>query len=80
MEGSDSHHPLLAEHYGWELFLTCSGRMQARSPEHFERFERLWIPMEEHYFCTFRIAGHSDLVLDTGAARQAVQNQNRSEN
>lgn len=77
VEGSYSHHPLLAEHYGWKLFLTCSPEVQSqrllmRAPERFDRFQRLWIPMEERYFRAFRILEHSDLVLDTGGCPSSI--------
>lgn len=70
IEGSYSHHPLLAEQYQGKIFLTCSKaeqeqRLRLREGERFVNFQNLWIPMEERYFQTFQLPGRDALVLDT---------------
>lgn len=70
VEGSYSHHPLLAEAYDLKVFLTCSKdvqmkRLQAREGSYFDMFEKRWIPMEENYFQHFSVEENSDLVVET---------------
>lgn len=70
VEGSYSHHPLLADCYDLKVFVTCSNeeqarRLQAREGERYEAFVRRWIPLEEGYFAQYRIEEQADLVLDT---------------
>lgn len=72
VEGSYSHHPVLAPHSGLKLFLTCSpavqlSRLSRRAPEKLTDFQTRWIPMEEHYFKAFDIEHHCDLTVDTTA-------------
>lgn len=70
LEGSYSHHPLLAGFYDLKVFVTCSKeeqarRLQTREGEHYENFVRRWIPLEEAYFAQCRIEALADLLWDT---------------
>lgn len=70
VEGSYSHHPLLAENYDLRVFVTCSQeeqarRLQAREGERYPNFVQRWIPLEEGYFAQHHIETRADLVLDT---------------
>lgn len=70
VEGSYSHHPLLAGLYQEKIFLTCSRpvqeqRLRQREGERFAHFRGLWIPMEERYFQAFQLPSRETLVLDT---------------
>lgn len=70
VEGSYSHHPLLAGCYDLKVFVTCSQaeqvrRLQAREGARYENFVRRWIPLEEGYFAQYRIEEQADLVWDT---------------
>jgi uridine kinase len=72
VEGSYSHHPILAENYDFKVFLTVSpeiqkGRILKRNgPLMLKRFIEEWIPLEERYVSALDIARQSDLLLDTG--------------
>ena len=70
VEGSYSHHPLLAAEYDLTIFLTCSGeeqkkRLQLREGRRFPAFEKQWIPLEEKYLQCYRIEKKSRFVVDT---------------
>ena len=70
LEGSYSHHPILADLYDLKVFVTCSKeeqarRLQAREGERYENFVRRWIPLEEAYFAQCRIEALADLLWDT---------------
>ena len=70
VEGSYSHHPLLAGCYDLKVFVTCSPseqtrRLQAREGERYSSFAARWIPLEEGYFKEYSIEEKADLVLDT---------------
>ena len=70
VEGSYSHHPLLAGCYDLKVFVTCSPaeqtrRLQAREGERYPSFAARWIPLEEGYFKKYGIEEKADLVLDT---------------
>lgn len=70
VEGSYSHHPLLAENYDLRVFVTCSQeeqarRLQAREGERYPNFVQRWIPLEEGYFAQYHIETRADLVLGT---------------
>lgn len=70
LEGSYSHHPLLAGCETLRVFLTCSKaeqtrRLQAREGERFANFAARWIPLEEAYFAQYRIEETADFVVDT---------------
>ena len=70
LEGSYSHHPILAGFYDLKVFITCSKkeqarRLQAREGERYENFVRRWIPLEEAYFAQCRIEALADLLWDT---------------
>lgn len=71
VEGSYSHHPLLAAEYDLTIFLTCTKeeqrkRLQIREGDYFPAFETQWIPMEENYLRQHSIEENSHLVVDTG--------------
>ena len=73
VEGSYSHHPLLAGYETLRVFVTCSKeeqtrRLQAREGERYANFAARWIPLEEGYFAQYRIEETTDLALDTTAA------------
>lgn len=70
LEGSYSHHPLLAPHEAFRVFVTCSkaeqeSRLQAREGEHYPAFAARWIPLEEAYFAKYNIEEAADFVMDT---------------
>ena len=70
LEGSYSHHPLLAEYETLRVFLTCSKaeqtrRLQAREGERYANFAARWIPLEEGYFAQYGIEQAADFVVDT---------------
>ena len=70
LEGSYSHHPILAGFYDLKVFVTCSKeeqarRLQAREGERYENFVRRWIPLEVAYFAQCRIEALADLLWDT---------------
>lgn len=70
VEGSYSHHPVLAPYSTLKLFFTCDkdtqlARLRARAPEKLPAFLERWIPMEERYFAAYGVARHSHLILDT---------------
>jgi len=73
IDGSYSHHPILAEQYDLKVFLTLSKEEQARrlrirEGDYYEiGFVPMWIPMEERYHAAFAIEEYSDLVIDTGS-------------
>ncbi len=73
IEGSYSHHPLLAESYDLRVFLTVQPKVQKErllkrsGPVLLERFLNEWIPLEEQYASALDIPEKSDLVVDTGA-------------
>ena len=69
LEGSYSHHPILAGFYDLKVFVTCSKeeqarRLQAREGERYENFVLRWIPLEEAYFAQCRIEALADLLWD----------------
>ena len=73
VEGSYAHHPALAQGYELKIFLTCTREVQERrilaregDRARFERFLRIWMPLEERYFQTYSIQEKADLVVDTG--------------
>ena len=73
LEGSYSHHPLLAGYETLQVFVTCSReeqtrRLQAREGEQYANFAARWIPLEEGYFAQYRIEETADLAVDTTAA------------
>ena len=70
IEGSYSHHPLLADYYDLKLFVTANSRIQQerlrrREGSHYSAFKETWIPMEELYFETFDIEAHADCLITT---------------
>ena len=72
LEGSYSHHPLLAQYESLRVFVTCSKaeqtyRLQAREGERYPAFAARWIPLEEGYFAQYGIETAADFVVDTTA-------------
>ena len=70
LEGSYSHHPLLAGYETLRVFVTCSKaeqtrRLQAREGERYADFAARWIPLEERYFAQYKIEETADFVVDT---------------
>lgn len=70
VEGSYSHHTLLAGNYDWKVVLTCSGeeqesRLRAREGCYFTAYKEQWIPMEETYFRQFSVEEGSDALVNT---------------
>ena len=70
LEGSYSHHPLLAPHEAFRVFVTCSKaeqtrRLRAREGARYANFAARWIPLEEGYFAQYGIEEHADFVVDT---------------
>ncbi len=70
VEGSYSHHPLLASHYECKIFLSCSKaeqkrRLLLREGERYSFYEKRWIPMEERYYQAYEIKEHADKVFVT---------------
>ena len=70
LEGSYSHHPLLAPYEDFRVFLTCSDaeqtrRLQAREGDRYPDFAARWIPLEEGYFAQYSIAESADFVVET---------------
>ena len=70
IEGSYSHHPLLAAEYDLTVFLSCSKeeqrkRLQLREGSRFSAFEKQWIPLEEKYLQRYEIEKKSQFVVDT---------------
>ena len=72
LEGSYSHHPLLADCETLRVFLTCSKaeqerRLRAREGDRYPNFAARWIPLEEAYFAKYHIEETADFVVDTTA-------------
>ena len=69
VEGSYSHHPLLAPHYDLKLFLHCSRqeqltRLKHRESAHLDAYLHRWIPLEEAYYRAFDIEFRCDMSFD----------------
>ena len=70
LEGSYSHHPLLADCETMRVFLTCSKaeqtrRLRAREGGRYANFAARWIPLEEAYFSQYGIEEAADFIVDT---------------
>ena len=70
VEGSYSHHPLLAPHYDLKVFLHCRrqeqlARLKRRESTHLDAYLQRWIPLEEAYYQTFDIVSLCDLSFDS---------------
>ena len=70
LEGSYSHHPLLAGYETLRVFVTCSKpeqtrRLQAREGERYANFAARWIPLEEAYFAQYNVEVKADFAIDT---------------
>lgn len=70
VEGSYSHHPFFGDYADLRVFLSVDPNEQLRrivlrnGDEMAELFKTRWIPMEEHYFDSFRVRSKADLVLE----------------
>ena len=70
IEGSYSHHPVLAKNYDLKIFLSIPeavqlGRILKRNGDlMYEQFKNKWIPMEKKYAEAFDIRENSDLQFD----------------
>lgn len=71
IEGSYSCHPALKSHYDLSVFLNVDATEQIRricrrnGANGIQMFQEHWIPMEEHYFCSFHIQEECDLRFQT---------------
>lgn len=70
LEGSYSHHPLLAGYETLRVFVTCSKpeqirRLQAREGERYANFAARWIPLEEAYFAQYNVEVKANFAIDT---------------
>ena len=70
LEGSYSHHPLLAGYETLRVFVTCTKaeqtrRLQAREGERCADFAARWIPLEEAYFAQYNVEVKADFAIDT---------------
>lgn len=71
IEGSYSCHPALKSHYDLSVFLNVDATEQIRricrrnGANGVQMFQEHWIPMEEHYFCSFHIQEECDLRFQT---------------
>lgn len=69
VEGSYSHHPLLAPHYDLKIFLRCDpqaqlSRLGRRESTRLDAYLQRWIPLEQAYYRAFDIPARCDLTLD----------------
>ncbi len=66
VEGAYSCHPALSEHYDMKVYMSISPDTQSarilrrNGSEMLERFENVWIPMENKYITQFKIAENAD--------------------
>lgn len=69
IEGSYCCHPSLRDFYDLKIFLTVSPKQQIerikiRNRENAERFESLWIPLEERYISEMQIPALCDITAE----------------
>ncbi len=69
VEGSYSHHPMLAPCYDLKLFLRCRrqeqlNRLKRRENTRLNAYLQRWIPLEETYYRTYDIMSKCDLEFD----------------
>ncbi len=69
VEGSYSHHPMLAARHDLKIFLHCSrpeqlARLKQREGTGLSAYLQRWIPLEETYYRTFNIVSLCDLHFD----------------
>lgn len=69
VEGSYSHHPVLASHYALKIFLHCHrqeqlARLTRRESTRLDAYLQRWIPLEEAYYQAFDIVSCCDLAFD----------------
>lgn len=72
VEGSYSHHPLLAPHYDLKIYLYCHHReqlkrLQRRENAHLDAYLQRWIPLEETYFQACHIVIQCDMSFNNTA-------------
>lgn len=72
VEGSYSHHPLLAPQYDLKIFLHCQrqeqlARLRRREGAHYDAYLQRWIPLEEAYYQTYHILSDCDMSFDNTA-------------
>ena len=70
VEGVYSLHPDYQDIYGLRLFLRTSpeeqdARLRARGDWLYEKFQRIWLPLEKEYFSALHPEKICDAVLDT---------------
>ncbi len=69
IEGSYSCHPVLKKYYHYCVFMDITSEEQKKrllkrnGEEGYQRFQNIWIPLEEAYFEQFSIRKKCDLVL-----------------
>ena len=74
IEGCYSLHPRLAPYYNYKLFMTAAPAARQRrvikraGAGAWPAFRDIWIPAEELYFSSFKIAGKADYTVDTTSA------------
>ena len=69
VEGSYSHHPMLASHHDLKIFLHCRhqeqlARLKHREGTQINAYLQRWIPLEEAYHRAFDIVAQCDLYFD----------------
>ncbi len=72
VEGSYSHHPLLAPHYDLKIYLYCHHqeqlkRLQRRESAHLDAYLQRWIPLEETYFRACHVVLQCDMSFNNTA-------------
>ncbi len=72
VEGSYSHHPLLAPHYDLKIYLYCHHReqlkrLQRRESTHLDAYLQRWIPLEETYFRACHVVLQCDMSFNNTA-------------
>lgn len=71
VEGSYSCHPSLWEYYSIRVFVSVCKEEQLRriefrnGKEVAERFESVWIPLEEQYFSFYNIKEKCQITIET---------------
>ncbi|MCL2518155.1 MAG: AAA family ATPase [Oscillospiraceae bacterium] len=68
VEGSYSLHPKFAYIYNLKVFVDVAEeeqlrRIKKRSPQLYNKFKNIWIPMENRYFAEFKIKESCDVVV-----------------
>lgn len=68
VEGSYSLHPMFGKYWDVAFFLSVSEKEQEerlirRSPEKYDTFKNLWIPLENDYFSYYKIKERASYIL-----------------